>query len=146
MGRALNHVELVYRPGERELAGKVFSLLGCRPHDSGGTFLTSFVEPDEGDLCNNAVYCSEVTPEQWELECALTSAIAGDGPVAGAARAYLDRLRGEPQRSTHFGIRVPTATASTRSSTACGTRPSTIPTSPGGCGCRPCSPQATRDR
>jgi len=27
--------------------------------------------------------------------------------VADAARAYLDRLRGEPQRSTHFGIRVP---------------------------------------
>ena len=107
VGRALNHVELVYRPGERELAGRVFALLGCRPQDNGGTFLTSFVEPGEGDFCNNAVYCSEVTPEQWRLECALTEALDGRGPVADAAHAYLDRLRGEPQRSTHFGIRVP---------------------------------------
>jgi len=107
MGRALNHVELVYRPGERELAGRVFELLGCRPQDRGGTFLTSFVEPGESDFCNNAMYCSEVTPEQWQLECALTDALASDGPVADAARAYLHRLRGEPQRSTHFGIRVP---------------------------------------
>ena len=106
-GRALNHVELVYRPGERALAGRVFELLGCRPHDRGGTYLTSFVEPSEGDFVNNTVYCSEVTPEQWRLECALTDALAAEGPVAAAAMAYLDRLRREPQRSTHFGIRVP---------------------------------------
>jgi hypothetical protein len=106
-GRALNHVELVYRPGERDLAAKVFELLGCRPHDTGRTYLTSFVEPSEGDFVNNAVYASEVTPEQWQLECALTNALAESGPVAVAARTYLDRLREEPQRSTHFGIRVP---------------------------------------
>jgi hypothetical protein len=106
-GRALNHVELVYRPGERALAARVFELLGCRPHDTGGTFLTSFVEPTEGDFCNNAVYCSEVTPEQWQLECALSDALDSDGAVADAARVYLDRLRDEPQRSTHFGIRIP---------------------------------------
>jgi hypothetical protein len=106
-GRALNHVELVYRPGERALAGRVFELLGCRPHDRGGTYLTSFVEPSEGDFVNNTVYCSEVTPEQWRLECALTDALAAESPVAAAAMAYLDRLRREPQRSTHFGIRVP---------------------------------------
>jgi hypothetical protein len=106
-GRAINHVELVYRPGERALAAKVFELLGCRPQDRGGTFLTSFVEPSESDFCNNAVYASEVTPEQWALECALTDALATGGPVADAARHYLDRLREEPQRSTHFGIRVP---------------------------------------
>jgi hypothetical protein len=106
-GRAINHVELVYRPGERELAAKVFELLGCRPHDTGRTYLTSFVEPAEGDFANNAVYASEVTPEQWQLECALTDALAEDGPVATAARSYLERFREEPQRSTHFGIRIP---------------------------------------
>jgi hypothetical protein len=105
-GRALNHVELVYRPGERALAARVFELLGCRPQDRGGTYLTSFVEPSEGDFVNNTVYCSEVTPEQWELEQALEAALAAEGPVAVAADAYLERLRREPQRSTHFGIRV----------------------------------------
>jgi len=106
-GRALNHVELVYRPGERDLAARVFALLGCRPHDTGRTYLTSFVEPAEGDFANNAVYASEVTPEQWRLECALADALADGGPVADAAHGYLDRFHEEPQRSTHFGIRVP---------------------------------------
>jgi len=106
-GRAINHVELVYRPGERALAARVFELLGCRPNDRGGTFLTSFVEPTEDDFCNNAVYASEVTPEQWALDCALADALTTGGPVADAAQHYLDRLREEPQRSTHFGIRVP---------------------------------------
>jgi hypothetical protein len=105
--RAINHVELVYRPGERALAGRVFELLGCRPSDTGGTYLTSFVEPSEGDFCNNAVYASEVTPEQWRLECALTDALAAGGALAEAAHGYLDRFHDEPQRSTHFGIRIP---------------------------------------
>jgi hypothetical protein len=105
--RALNHVELVYRPGERALAAKVFELLGCRPQDTGRTYLTSFVEPEEADFVNNAVYASEVTPEQWQLECALSDALAEEGPVATAARGYLDRFHDEPQRSTHFGIRIP---------------------------------------
>ncbi len=106
--RALNHVELVYRPGERALAARVFELLGCRPHDRGGVFLTSFVEPVESDFCNNTMYASEVTPEQWALECALADALADRGQVGESAERYLDRLRREPQRSTHFGIRVPT--------------------------------------
>jgi hypothetical protein len=105
-GRALNHVELVYRPGERALAARVFELLGCRPQDRGGTYLTSFVEPTEGDFVNNTVYCSEVTPEQWQLECALGDTLAAEGPVAAAALTYFERFRREPQRSTHFGIRV----------------------------------------
>ena len=36
--RRLNHVEMVYRPGERELAGRVFEVLGLRVFDRGGTW------------------------------------------------------------------------------------------------------------
>ena len=37
----LNHVEMVYRPGERALAGKVFQLLGMRHlRSTNTTFLT----------------------------------------------------------------------------------------------------------
>jgi hypothetical protein len=107
VSRRLNHVELVYRPGERALAARVFELLGCRPVDRGGTFLTSFVEPAEGDYANNVFYASEVTPEQWEFECALAASLGSDGDVGAAAHAYLERLRREPQRSFHFGIRFP---------------------------------------
>jgi hypothetical protein len=65
------------------------------------------VEPDESDFANNAVYASEVTEEQWALERALAAALEADGDVGVTARAYLDRLRNEPQRSFHFGVRYP---------------------------------------
>src|SRR5690349_14391604 len=105
-GHRLNHVEMVYRPGERALAGRVFELLGMRVLDRGGTWMTALVDPDVADFSNNACYASEVTPEQWELEQTLAAAIErGDDGVGGAARGYLERLRDEPQRSFHFGIR-----------------------------------------
>ncbi|MEX0950186.1 MAG: hypothetical protein WEE69_08275 [Acidimicrobiia bacterium] len=104
MGRQLNHVELVYRPGERALATRVFELLGCTVADRGGTFLTAFVEPTENDFTNNCFYASEMTAEQVALEDALGSAMH-DGSIAADAHRYLERLRSEPQRSFHFGVR-----------------------------------------
>jgi len=104
--RRLNHVEMVYRPGERELAGRVFEVLGLRVLDRGGTWFTAMVDPEVADFSNNACYASEVTPEQWALEQSLVDAIADDDDeVGGTARGYLERLRTEPQRSFHFGIR-----------------------------------------
>ncbi len=38
-GRLLNHVEMVYRPGERKLVSKLFTALGCQVIDSGATHL-----------------------------------------------------------------------------------------------------------
>lgn len=105
--RALNHVELVYAPGERALARTLFELLGCSVNDSGGPFLSARIADGQTDLTNNAMYASEVTPEQWTLEQALRDALAG-GVLAGPAEGYLANLRAHPQRSCHFGIRYPT--------------------------------------
>jgi len=117
--RQLNHVEMVYRPGERALAGRVFELLGLRVVDPGGRWLFALGDPALADFSNNACYASEVTPEQWALEQALDAAIGTDGDVrlagggageaegvGGTARAYLDRMRVEPQRTFHVGIRI----------------------------------------
>jgi len=96
---ALNHVELVYRPMERDLARRVFEVLGCHPVDRGGTWFTTFVAAGGADWSNNVLYASEVTPEQWAFEQAL--------PTGTPERlAYLGRLQREPQRSCHFGIRL----------------------------------------
>src|SRR5256885_6184907 len=107
LSRRLTHVELVYRPGERELAKRLFALLGCRPVDRGGEFFTSFVEPEEQDYGTNVLYASEVTPEQWALEQTLTQ----DGEIAAPMTAYLEHLRRRPQQSFHFGFCVPTVDA-----------------------------------
>jgi hypothetical protein len=105
--RALNHVELVYAPGERPLARALFELLGFDVRDSGGPFLTGMIQNGQGDFANNALYASEVTPEQWGLEQALRAEVA-DGALTGPAADYLATLRAHPQRSCHFGIRYPT--------------------------------------
>ena len=106
----LNHVEMVHRPGERALATRVFETLGMRVRDTGGTWFYAFVDPAVSDYSNNACYASEVTSEQWALEQAITASLAGDGNtgserVGGSARAYIDRVQADPQRSFHFGIR-----------------------------------------
>ncbi len=104
--RRLNHVEMIYRPGERELATRVFELLGMRVLDNGGEWLFALIDPLVGDPSNNACYASQVTPEQWTLEQALTSVMAsGDSEVGTAAQVYADRVQAEPQHSFHFGIR-----------------------------------------
>ena len=68
------------------------------------------IDPAIGDVANNVCYASEMTPEQWALEQELAGALAADGDdsrgVGPAALGYLERLRGEPQRSFHFGIRL----------------------------------------
>jgi len=104
--RRLNHVEMVYRPGERGLATRVFELLGMRVVDHGGEWVFALVDPSVGDASNNACYASEVTPEQWTLEQSLTAVMAdGDSEVGAAAQAYADKVQTEPQHSFHFGIR-----------------------------------------
>lgn len=101
----LNHVELVHRPGERELAKEVFELLGCRALDRGGEFVSAMVEGIDEARPDNVLYVSEVTDEQWAFEQALEKTLGTEHVLHDAAERYLGRLRHEPQRSFHFGIR-----------------------------------------
>lgn len=106
-GRFLNHLETVYRPGERHLVAKLFETLGCRVRDRGGAYLSISVDKASTDLTNNTIYASEVTPEQWRFEQALQCALSGESEVAAGFRGYDALLERNPQRTTHFGIRFP---------------------------------------
>ena len=132
-GHRLNHVEMVYRPGERGLAGRIFELLGMRVLDRGGTWMTALVDPDVADFSNNACYASEVTPEQWALEQSLAAALASDdadadgvGPAAVRTSTACAPSRSDRSTSASASSHV---TTSTRPSTACAPRPP-IPSSP----------------
>ena len=103
-GRLLNHVELVYAPGERALAAQFFETLGCRVVDNGGAWLAAKIGDESSDLRNNVLYASEVTPEQWRFEQALRRA-AGAGELAAAEASYRALLAERPQLAPHFGIR-----------------------------------------
>ena len=105
-GRLLNHVELVYRPGERKLVTKVFETLGCVVVETGGPFLVIQIQPGEQSFLHNVLYASEVTPAQWEFERVLLEQTETDGKLAAAYREFDALRRREPQRTTHFGIRL----------------------------------------
>lgn len=106
----LNHVELVYAPGERGLAHRLFELLGCTVIETGRQFLLAKLTSD-GNGLDNIFYASEVTEEQWGLEGALRAGLAEGGALADAARPFRQRMLQEPQTSSHFGIRIDEAEA-----------------------------------
>ena len=101
--RLLNHVEMVYRPGERAVARALFETLGCSVRDSGGPFLSAMVVPS-GNFLDNVMYCSEVTAEQWAFEQALQGAIEHDPDLGEANGRYAALLGRAPQHAFHFGI------------------------------------------
>jgi hypothetical protein len=107
-GGLVNHVELVYRPGERGLVGELFETLGCRVVDTGGPFLVIHADPETPDprMPDNCLYASEVTAEQWRFEEVLAGALAGDTELRSAHAAFANMNRAKPQHTTHFGIRM----------------------------------------
>ena len=106
-GRLLNHVEMVYRPGERHLVTKLFTALGCEVTDSGAPHLYIAVGARDKYGLNNSLYASEATREQLALEEQLQQALQGESPLAGAYAGYDDKFRRHPQLTSHFGIRFP---------------------------------------
>lgn len=106
----LNHVELVYAPGERALAHRFFELLGYSVIETDRKFLIAKLTSD-GNGVDNVLYASQVTEEQWALEQELAAALADGGPLAEGARPFRQRMQREPQTSSHFGFRIDDAGA-----------------------------------
>jgi len=106
--RMLNHMEFVYRPGERKLAVAVFELLGFLVRDDGGEFLAACVDPLAPDIIDNACYASQVTPQQWAFEETLGKALASADALGRSYGGYHDLLTREPQRAMHFGMHTST--------------------------------------
>ena len=101
----LNHVELVYAPGERGLAHRFFELLGATVIETGNKFLIVKMAGD-GNGLDNVLYASEVTEHQWALELQLRAALSATGTLSEAAGSYRQRMQLEPQTSSHFGFRI----------------------------------------
>jgi hypothetical protein len=101
----LNHVELVYPPGERQLARLLLEGLGFRvvdpqvdpvPEELGpaaGPYLIVFLDREDESVFDNVIYASEVREEQWRFESALRDRLAKDEKLA----------------MTHFGVAFPSA-------------------------------------
>jgi hypothetical protein len=102
---ANNHVEMVHRPGEADLAHKLLELLGCEPAQldvgfAGGIYQHS----GDGNL-----WVSEVTPGQWGFELWLQERLATGG--SAKSDAFVKDARATPQKFSHFGVGVQTLAA-----------------------------------
>jgi len=105
-GRFLNHAELVYQPGERELVREFFALLGFEVKEFGlPTVVLGVDGPGQTDFSNNAIYVSEILPEQLALSQAVAKALESPENAALVA-AFDERRRREPQYHPHFGMRL----------------------------------------
>lgn len=107
--RYLSHVEIVHRPGERDLATKFLSLLGVDLNEArGGSFVMATIDRDTLNMAEFANFMggSQVHSEQWEFEQALIEATR-EGPLAEKFSAWQVRLDRDPTSGMHTGIHYP---------------------------------------
>jgi hypothetical protein len=103
----INHVEMIYRPGEREAARALFECMDFAVSDFGPWLVVS-VDPDSANGIDNVMYASEPVPAQQRFEDELEKALAADEKVRAALAHYRDVRVAHPHYNFHFGASVPT--------------------------------------
>jgi hypothetical protein len=114
IGHRLNHVEFAHRPGESQLAVRLFEALGCdcRVIDTPPYGAYIVVSLDGSPHGQNDMFASQAEPEQLAFEDALARAIAENGSELGQAAAGFRGLqRDKAFRATHIGLRIPSVAA-----------------------------------
>lgn len=110
-GNLLNHVETLYRPGERDIAIQLAEALGCTITDTGfkgdghETFLAVHPNPNDLNPQNNAFYMSPMRPEQQALEDHLRRLSGEDRDLRAKLEAYRMTARTKPFGVPHFALR-----------------------------------------
>lgn len=108
LSQRLNHVECVYRPGERDVAYALFNLMGFKIFDyvDGEVYVAAVDPPTFRDEDNdNYIAGRVVRPEQWAFDQALEHALKQE-PLATAFARQQEMLAATPQWGMHFGLRL----------------------------------------
>lgn len=112
-GKGLNHVEVLYQRGERELAMELTRMLGCTPiptpqvNETGSTYICVHPDDEDRDGMNNVLYLSEIRAPQHDLEQCLREKFAEDGELLDRVQAYRHKAEHLPYGIPHFGLRFP---------------------------------------
>ena len=116
-GGLLNHLEALYRPGDRELAIEFVEALGCTTTDTGfatetgATYISVCPHGAESDPLNNVFYVSEMLPSQVALEDMMRAKIDADEALQAAIAGYREKAKTFPFGIPHFGLRYPSVDA-----------------------------------
>lgn len=104
----LNHVEMVFPPGDQEAARAFFEILGFSVLDT-PPWLTVGVEPTEAaNWADNVLYAQQAIPAQQRFEDELARVIESDAALAEALNHYKAVRRAHPQLAYHWGVHIPT--------------------------------------
>lgn len=104
----LNHVNMVFPPGDRDAAYAFCELLGFNVQDT-PPWISVGVEPSESDnWADNVLYAAEAIPAQVTFEKKLAQLVAGDPATCEALEHYKSVRRAHPQLAYHWGVHVPT--------------------------------------
>jgi hypothetical protein len=116
-GGLLNHLEALYRPGDRELAIEFVEALGCTTTDTGfetetgSSYISVHPYGADSDPLNNVFYVSEMLPRQVQLEDLIRARIEGDAAIQDALAGYREKAKSFPFGIPHFGLRYPSVEA-----------------------------------
>jgi hypothetical protein len=115
-GVLLNHLEAIYRPGDRELAVELVEALGLVATEitftkSSNPLIAIHPNADDPDSTNNVIFLYEMSPTQVQFEDLMQKKIAGDPELRDAMKSYRERARKIPASIPHFGLRYPSADA-----------------------------------
>jgi hypothetical protein len=102
----LNHVEMVYRPGEAEHARAFFETMGFTVTKS-TAWLRIRINP-EGNGVDNVMFANEATPAQQNFDTAFERALASDSRLAETLDRHRKVAREWPYYNFHFGTSIPT--------------------------------------
>jgi hypothetical protein len=114
--RFLNHVELLHRPGEYDLAVLFFETLGFEHQDltevlGASRRLTGiFAGSGERDPLNNVLYLTEFRQPDLQLDDLLRTVAKGNAELQAAIDEH-DKLRRGPGDVQHFGLFYPSPEA-----------------------------------
>lgn len=103
----INHAELVYPKGGRDVARAAFELVGLTVSEV-GPWLAGVLDPDTANYIDDIIVASEATPAQQAFEKAFTRALESDAELARGLDRYRAVRGAHPQYASHFGIAIAT--------------------------------------
>lgn len=110
-GVMLNHLEAVYRPGDRQLAREFLTALGLHVQDfsysepDATQMLAIHFEPADKDSTNNIIFLHQMSPPQAAFDEQLRSALANNATLTDAKELFDETIRKYPGGTPHFGVR-----------------------------------------
>lgn len=107
-GGLLNHLNLSYRAGDRELALELVKALGLTVMVTEFTdmsLISAHPNAEDVNLDSNVIFLLELPAHQTALDAVIRRKAESDPELAEALDNCREKARGSPDRGSHIGIR-----------------------------------------